>query len=613
MAFEEFGQLSKRRREERAQKFKKKIMLFILVTVILIGAIAGGIFGFLQFSKNKENESSKDDKENASSASETGGGGDNKPKTSSKVVEMLCHPVDYKQKCETALGKVLDSNASVPTIIPKMIIRAAVTAAAEEVAKAVNKTDKFKFNKPDEKAAYEVCKKVFQDAVDELEESLKAVGEEVKGLRHKIPDLSTWLSAVYSYQETCIDAFPDGDNKNKIKTALNATKEYVSNSLALVIQISDFLQTNFAPGGRAAAAQKPPAARHLLGVNSRQPKVGKDGFPEWFGHEERKLAVKSTANLVANITVAKDGSGNFTTINDCLKSLSENRTERIFIYVKEGIYEEYVTVTKKMVNITMYGDGSQKTVVTGNKNFVDGVRTFETATFAVTGEGFVGIAMGFRNTAGPEKHQAVALRVQADRSIFLNCRMEAYQDTLYAQTHRQFYRSCYITGTIDFIFGDAAAIFQNCDLVVRKPMDNQQNIVTAQGRADKNENTGIVLQNCHIQPDKDFEPVKAKFKTYLGRPWKQFSRTIVMESTIEDLVDPSGWMPWEGEFALKTLYYAEFNNHGPASDVSKRVKWAGYKKSISKEEAMNYTVMPFLQGTWIQDNPNVLVHLGLFN
>ncbi|KAL9224169.1 hypothetical protein vseg_000232 [Gypsophila vaccaria] len=622
MAFEEFGQLSKRRREERAQKFKKKIILFVLISLILIGAIAGGIFVFLHNSKAKEDEPSKGDDKDAtsSSSSSSSEGGGEKPKTSSKVVQMLCHPVDYKQKCETALGKVLASNASFPTIIPKTIIRAAVSAAVDEVVKAINKTEKFKFDKPDEKAAYEVCKKVFEDSVDELQEAIKAVGEEVKGLRHKIPDLSTWLSAVYSYQETCIDAFPDGDSKNKIKTALNSTKEHVSNSLALVSQISDFLQTTFAPGGRAAAvaaaaAEKAPAARHLLGhkkVLGRPPKVDKDGFPEWFGHEERRLAVKSTANLVPNITVAKDGSGNFTTINDCLKSLPESRTDRIYIYVKEGVYEEYVTVNKKMVNITMYGDGSQKTVVTGNKNFVDGVRTFETATFAVLGEGFVGIAMGFRNTAGPEKHQAVALRVQADRSIFLSCRMEAYQDTLYAQTHRQFYRSCYITGTIDFIFGDAAAVFQNCDLVVRKPMDNQQNIVTAQGRADKHENTGIVLQNCHIQPDKDFEPVKGKFKTYLGRPWKQYSRTIVMESTIEDLVDPTGWMPWEGEFALKTLYYAEYNNHGPGSDVAKRVNWGGYKKSINKKEAMEYTVMPFLQGTWIENNPNVLVHVGLF-
>ncbi|CAL9027561.1 unnamed protein product, partial [Prunus brigantina] len=159
---------------------------------------------------------------------------------------------------------------------------------------------------------------------------------------------------------------------------------------------------------------------------------------------------------------------------------------------------------------------------------------------AALGEGFVAKSMGFRNTAGPEKHQAVAARVQADRAIFLNCRFEGYQDTLYAQTHRQFYKSCVISGTVDFIFGDAAAIFQNCLIYVRKPMENQQNIVTAQGRADKQETTGIVLQDCKIMPDKDLEPVKSQFKTYLGRPWKEFSRTIVMDSTIEDLIHPDG-------------------------------------------------------------------------
>ncbi|GAB2291597.1 Probable pectinesterase/pectinesterase inhibitor 13 [Dionaea muscipula] len=263
---------------------------------------------------------------------------------------------------------------------------------------------------------------------------------------------------------------------------------------------------------------------------------------------------------------------------------------------KQGVYEEYVTITKKMANITMYGEGSQKTVITGNKNFVDGVRTFETATFAALGEGFIAISLGFRNTTGPQKHQAVALRVQADKSIFLNCRMEAYQDTLYAQAHRQFYRGCVIAGTIDFIFGDASSLFQNCLILVKKPLDNQQNIVTAQGRTDRHENASIVLHNCRIQPHPELEPGKAKFKTYLGRPWKEFSSTIVMESTLSDIIQPEGWLPWEGDFALKTLYYAEFSNQGPGAALTRRVKWAGYKKAISKQEAQGYTVVPSLEG-----------------
>lgn len=229
----------------------------------------------------------------------------------------------------------------------------------------------------------------------------------------------------------------------------------------------------------------------------------------------------------------------------------------------------------------------------------------------VLGDGFLGKAMGFRNTAGPEKHQAVAARVQADRAIFVNSRFEGYQDTLYAQTHRQFYRSCVISGTIDFIFGDAAAVFQNCIMVVRKPMENQQNIVTAQGRYDKQETTGFVLQKCVIKPDDKLVPEKGKIKSYLGRPWKEYSRTIIMETEIGDIIQPDGWLPWAGSFALNTLYYAEFNNTGPGASTKARVNWAGHKV-INKQEASKFTVGSFLNGTWIKGR-GVPAQMGLYN
>lgn len=230
----------------------------------------------------------------------------------------------------------------------------------------------------------------------------------------------------------------------------------------------------------------------------------------------------------------------------------------------------------------------------------------------VLGDGFLGKAMGFRNTAGPEKHQAVAARVQADRAVFVNCRFEGYQDTLYAQTHRQFYRSCVISGTVDFIFGDAAVVFQNCIMNIRKPMEEQQNIVTAQGRADRRETSGIVLQNCQIRADDSLAGAeKGKIKSYLGRPWKEFSRTIVMESEIDEIVSPEGWLPWEGDFALSTLFYAEFNNTGGGASTDNRVKWPGYKV-INKDEASNYTVENFLVGDWISGT-SVPVQRGLYN
>ncbi|CAH2056724.1 unnamed protein product [Thlaspi arvense] len=161
------------------------------------------------------------------------------------------------------------------------------------------------------------------------------------------------------------------------------------------------------------------------------------------------------------------------------------------------------------------------------------------------GDGFIAQDIWFQNTAGPQKHQAVALRVGADQSVINRCRIDAYQDTLYAHSLRQFYRDCYITGTVDFIFGNAAVVFQNCRIVARKPMSGQNNMITAQGREDPNQNTATSIQNCNVIASSDLGPVKGSVKTFLGRPWKEYSRTVFMQSNLGDHIDPAGWSPWK--------------------------------------------------------------------
>lgn len=220
---------------------------------------------------------------------------------------------------------------------------------------------------------------------------------------------------------------------------------------------------------------------------------------------------------------------------------------------------------------------------------------------AIQGDYFVAINMGFENSAGPQKHQAVAIRVQADKSIFYRCSIDGYQDTLYAHTMRQFYRDCIISGTIDFIFGDAVAVFQNCTFVVRKPLENQQCIVTAQGRKERHQPSGIVIQRCTIVSD---NTVKFDNKAYLARPWKNYSRTVFMESYIGDLIQPDGYMPWQGPngtlSGMDTCFYAEYNNTGPGSNKSKRVKWQGIKKLTSQSVTSFLPYMFFNGDDWIK-------------
>ena len=219
---------------------------------------------------------------------------------------------------------------------------------------------------------------------------------------------------------------------------------------------------------------------------------------------------------------------------------------------------------------------------------------------AVTGERFIAQDITFRNTAGPANHQAVALLSGSDLSVFYRCGIEGYQDTLYVHSQRQFYRECNIYGTVDFIFGNAAVVFQNCSIYARKPMPQQKNTITAQNRKDPNQNTGISIHACRILATPDLEASKGSFPTYLGRPWKLYSRTVYLMSYMGDHIHPRGWLEWNATFALDTLYYAEYMNSGPGGAVGQRVKWPGYRVITSTIEASKFTVAEFIYGSsWL--------------
>lgn len=210
-----------------------------------------------------------------------------------------------------------------------------------------------------------------------------------------------------------------------------------------------------------------------------------------------------------------------------------------------------------------------------------------------------------QNTAGPEAHQAVAFRSGSDLSVVENCEFLGNQDTLYAHSLRQYYKSCRIQGNVDFIFGNSASFFQDCLILVAprqlNPEKGENNAVTAQGRINPAQSTGFVFQDCVINGTDAYMALyhsKPKVhKNYLGRPWKEYSRTVFIHCTLEALIMPDGFLPWSGDFALKTLYYGEFENQGPGSDTAKRVSWSS---QIPAEHAGSFSVGNFIQGNeWI--------------
>uniref|UniRef100_A0A1J3GU80 Pectinesterase n=1 Tax=Noccaea caerulescens TaxID=107243 RepID=A0A1J3GU80_NOCCA len=407
-------------------------------------------------------------------------------------------------------------------------------------------------------------------------------------------DTKTWLSAALSNQETCMEGFEGTSGLVKSLVAGSMDQLY-----SMLRELLPLVQTDQKPKpiskpSPVAKGPRAPPGRTLRNTDEDENRP----FPEWIRSEDRKLL--ETNGVSYDVSVALDGTGNFTTIMDAIKEAPDYSSKRFVIYIKKGLYLENVEIKKKKWNLVMLGDGMDVTVISGNRNFVDGWTTFRSATFAVSGRGFLARDITFENTAGPEKHQAVALRSDSDLSVFYRCAMRGYQDTLYTHTMRQFYRDCTITGTVDFIFGDGTVVFQNCQILARKGLPNQKNTITAQGRKDANQPSGFSIQFSNISADAELVPYLNTTNTYLGRPWKQFSRTIFIRNNMSDVVRPEGWLEWNAEFALDTLFYGEFLNYGPGSGLGSRVKWPGYHVLNESGQAYNFTVSEFIKGNlWL--------------
>ncbi|CAN7117034.1 unnamed protein product [Brassica rapa subsp. narinosa] len=545
-------------------KRKRRYVIISISSVLLISMVVAVTVG-VSLNKNEGN-----------------GDSDAQITSSVKAVKDVCAPTDFKKTCEDSLNKNGNN-----TTDPVELVKTAFSATMKQITAAAKKSQTMmELQKdPRTKMALDQCKELMDYALGELSNSFEELGKfEFHLLDEALINLRIWLSAAISHEETCLEGFEgtQGNAGETMKKALKTAIELTRNGLAIISEMSNFV-------GQMGIPEF--SSRRLLSQE----------IPSWVDQRGRRLlqAAAAYSDAKPDIVVAQDGSGQYKTINEALKFVPKKKNTTFVVYIKAGIYQEYVQINKSMTHLVFLGDGPEKTIISGSKNYKDGITTYRTQTVAIIGDSFIAKNIGFVNTAGPAKFQAVAVRVQSDESIFFNCRFDGYQDTLYAHSHRQFYRDCTISGTIDFLFGDAAAVFQNCTLLVRKPLPNQACPITAHGRSDAREATGFVFQGCTIAGETDYLAVKATSKAYLGRPWREFSRTIIMNSFLPDFVQPQGWMPWMGNFGLDTLFYSEAQNTGPGAGLANRVTWAGIKK-LSNEEILKFTPDQFIQGgIWV--------------
>ncbi|KAL4574759.1 hypothetical protein LXL04_021596 [Taraxacum kok-saghyz] len=524
-----------------------------------------------------------------------GGSGSLTHRQPTKAISRVCSHTLYQNLC---VNSFLDFPGSLHAS-EKELVHISVNMSLHHVGKALYTSTDLNNLEMDGRArsAYNDCVELLEDSVDQLSRSLTSVApsssDDTPPQRLGSPeDVMTWLSASLTNQDTCTDGLSEteeGEVRKQMQERLKDLSELVSNSLAIYSSSDDGEDLDDIPIENRR--------RRLMSGDQSPPE-----FPAWMSRKERRLMETPAALIQADIVVSQDGgNGTCKTIKEAIKKAPENSDRRFIIYVRAGRYEEeQLKVGRKKKNLMFIGDGKGKTVITGKVSIGDNVTTFHTASFAATGAGFMARDITFENYAGAAKHQAVALRVGADHSVIYRCSIVGYQDSLYVHSQRQFYRDCDIYGTVDFIFGNAAVVIQNCNIIARKPMDRQKVTITAQNRKDPNQNTGISIHSCKLLAQPDLLAANGSIQTFLGRPWKTYARTVYLLTYMGDHIDPKGWLEWDGTFALDTLYYGEYMNYGPGGAIGQRVKWPGYRVITSAIEASRFTVGKFIYGSsWL--------------
>ena len=372
-----------------------------LSAILLVAAVVGVVAGVYRTSHSAASSSSVS--------------------TSSKSVEAVCAATAHQDVCQQTLGQALSGNFD-----PKNIIQVAVNATIEKVKYAFEHTGNLSasLNDPSNADALAECKRLLDDSIDNLKAVL-ILSHNFGDLKGRADDVRVWLNGVISYQQACTENIDDQQLKDAINDSVSTVVKFASNALAFVKQYAS-VSKDIASALNITLG----SSRRLLGVSN-------DEFPSWFSAADRRLlrgrgGAGAAPQQKPNVVVAIDGTGDFKSINEAVKAMPKNYTGRYIIYVKAGVYKEQVTIDKTRTNIYMYGDGSKKTIVTGSLCNTGNVKTAFTASFITIASGFIAKNMGFTNTAGAVGHQAVALRVQGDMSAFFNCRMDGYQDTLYA-------------------------------------------------------------------------------------------------------------------------------------------------------------------------------------
>ena len=267
--------------------------------------------------------------------------------------------------------------------------------------------------------------------------------------------------------------------------------------------------------------------------------------------------------------VSADGNEDYSTIQAAVDACPIGREELSILYIKNGTYNERVTVPEGK-RIHFIGESEKQTIISygdyARKIHPDGKEfgTFRTSTLTVTADQFCAENLTVANTSGygAEIGQAVAVMISSDKAVFHHVSMLGNQDTLYTPgSGRQYYKRCYIEGHVDFIFGSAVAVFDECHI-----HSLRRGYITA-ASTPEDVALGYVFFDCELTGNE-------RGTVFLGRPWRPHSSVTFVRTKMADHIQGEGWDNWRNPDNERTSRYAEYGCYGPGAQTERRVPWA---------------------------------------
>ncbi|KAF9605479.1 hypothetical protein IFM89_017498 [Coptis chinensis] len=304
--------------------------------------------------------------------------------------------------------------------------------------------------------------------------------------------------------------------------------------------------------------------------------------------ESRLFPTKQLDQAIIKI-ITVGNNGDYYTIQSAIDSVPSWSNKWTRIHVKGGSYREKVVIPHDKPYIVLEGDGCMNTTILWND-----CDDIEEPTIKVLAQNFVAKSISFKNTIyeeNPDHPKGVAALIAGDMSAFYDCRFYGMQDTLYDKEGRHYFKSCYIEGATDFIFGNGRSIYEDCSINVTAG-NIRAGFITAQSRSTPSELTGFVFKNCIVN---------GTGETFLGRPWRRYSRVMFYKSYLSEVVIREGWYAWDFAGDEGTILYAEFNCTGIGSETAGRVKW---EKVVSQKDADQLADISFIdQEGWLLNHP----------